>query len=142
MSAARQTKHSHARARDEIDARTRGARRHLSARSYPTHFFFGFLYYTDVDPHSKTEADAADGGVQEAIGNLKEKIAAKRAARMAKNVGVSSAEGFLILLRRKYQNIPRAWRQYLDADGSGELSKMESAPEAAAGHRGKASSYV
>lgn len=58
-------------------------------------------------------------------GQQKEAHAADQRRLASANMGASTVEGFLAQLKRRFGNVPRAWRQCLDADGNNRLSRNE-----------------
>jgi Ca2+-binding EF-hand superfamily protein len=80
----------------------------------------------DMNMTTKGSAPARGYDWQREIALEKRKALADHAAKRKElDCGASSVGGFLELLRRKFGNVPRAWRFHLDADGSGKLSRNE-----------------
>ncbi|CAD7927524.1 unnamed protein product [Amoebophrya sp. A120] len=55
----------------------------------------------------------------------RQQLNAKDERRQSRDMGASSKEEFLSFLKRKYGNLPRAWRTAFDTDGNGKVSQQE-----------------
>jgi hypothetical protein len=98
-----------------------------------------FLNLEDIDPAAdaclaRGDIGMVTAGKQVAMGYQwrrtmsMDQIKARKdeAERMRlKDLGASTTDGFLWLLRRRFGNVPRAWRLHLDKDGNGKLSQGE-----------------